>query len=405
MMRKHFNRDFVYAVMTVAVTAVLFSSPRLNAQPQQGENKYLQTNLVSNGYTPAKVTDPNLVNPWGMVEGPTSPTWTSNQTTNTASVYTIDDVEKGKGALLTVNIPTEMGGPNGPTGVVFNTFNKSSTDFEIPSAMGMGMMVPSFFIFANLNGTISGWNPGSTGGLKNAVIAVDNHSAGAIYTGLALGMVGSKTYLYATNFTPMGGVEVYDTSFKPATGLQWNSSDADNNLPELPRGRIWKPYNIANIDGMMYVAYAAMPATGGLPIIHMNLGAIAVFTPQGKFIKVLAKEGQLDAPWGMVMAPNHFGKFSNDLLVGNFGNGHILAYRMIPSKDAEDQGDHGRDTFAGLMRDSNHKIIEEGFLWTLMFGNGANGSNPDTLYITSGGHNQAKEGLFAAITPAKADRP
>jgi len=401
MMCNVFSRNFVYPAMAVAVTAILLSSPRASAQKnsQQAENKYTQVNLVSSGYVAAIVTDPNLINPWGMVAGPTSPVWTSNQGTNTASVYPIAAVEMGKGASLTVNIPTEMGGPNGPTGIVFNTFSPTSNAFEIPKSMGG--MVPSFFIFANLNGTISGWNPGSAGGLKNAVVAVNNHDAGAIYTGLALGNVGSKTYLYAANFTPQGGVEVYDISFKPVTNMMWSSFDSDHELPKLSRDMIWRPYNIANINGMMYVAYAAMPATGGLAITHMNLGVVAAFTPQGKFMQVLAKEGQLDAPWGMVMAPDHFGKFSNDLLVGNFGNGHILAYRIRPNDEEQDANDHGPDTFAGMLRDSNHKIIENGFVWTLMFGNGVQGSDPHTLYFTTGGPNQATDGLLAAITPAK----
>lgn len=396
MMRRIFNRNFVDPALAIAMTAILFSPTQIYAQQNtnHAKNEYTQTNLVSSGYVAAKVTDPNLINPWGMVAGPT-PIWISLQGTNISSVYAIAAAEAGTGALLTVKIPTETGpAPNGPTGIVFNTFSPTSTTFEIPSSMGM---VPSFFIFANLNGTISGWNPGSTGGAASAVIAIDNNSAGAVYTGLALGMVGSKTYLYAINFTPQGGVEVYDSSFKPASGLYWNSFDSDDYLPRLSRDKIWRPYNIANIGGMMYVAYAAMPTTGGLPITHIGLGVIAEFTPQGKFVQIVAQGGHLDAPWGMTMAPGQFGKFSNDLLVGNFGDGRIHAYQMKPG--GNDQNGRRQYRFAGTMRDSNHKIIENGFLWTLMFGNGVKGSDPSTLYITTGGPNQATDGLLAAISP------
>lgn len=264
-------------------------------------------------------------------------------------------------------------------------------------------MVSSLFLFANLNGTISGWNPGSTGGLGSAVVAVDQQKAGAIYTGLALGTIGSDTYLYAINFTPQGGVEVYDSSFQAAKYQEeWNEFDSDDNLPRLSPDRIWRPYNIANINGKMYVAYAALPKTGGLPITHQGLGVVAVFTLEGKFIRVVAKGGNLDAPWGMVMAPAQFGKFSNDLLVGNFGNGRILAYSMKPMNDNEERdGQNQQYKFDGMLRNSNHKLIENGFLWTLMFGNGVKGSDPNTLYITSGGSNQATDGLFAAITAEK----
>lgn len=393
MIRANFSRNALYPALAVAGAAILFLASGTQAQQkaQHAENEYTQVDLVSSGYVAAKVTDSNLINPWGMVAGPT-PIWTSNQGTNTASVYAVSAVEAGTGALLTVKVPTETGGPNGPTGIVFNS---DSTAFKVPSATGM---VSSLFIFDNLNGTISGWNPGSTGGAASAVVAVNNQKAGAVYTGLALGTVGSNTYLYAINFTPQGGVEVYDTSVQPAKGLYWNSFDSDDYLPKLSKDKIWRPYNIANINGKMYVSYAALPAAGGLPITHQGLGVIAVFTPQGKFLRVAANGGNLDAPWGMVMAPAQFGKFSNDLLVGNFGNGRILAYAMKSGDKGEDR-DHGKQyTFAGMLRNSDHKVLENGFLWTLMFGNGVKGSDPHTLYITTGGPNQAIDGLLAAIT-------
>ncbi len=395
MMRKMSIHNIVYSVIAAAVATILFSSPRIHAQ--NVVNKYSQTNLVSSGYIAAKVTDPNLINPWGMVASATSPLWVSNQGTNTSTVYAISSVEMGTGSALTVKIPTETSPPNGPTGIVFNS---ASNAFEIPSSMGM---VPSSFIFDNLNGTISGWNPGSTGGAASAVVAIDNHDSGASYTGLALGTVGSQTYLYATNFTPQGGVEVYDTSFHPATGMYWASFDADDYLPRLSRDKIWRPYNIVNIAGYMLVAYAAMPATGGLPITHMGLGVVAAFTPQGKFFQIVAEGRRLDAPWGITLAPGQFGKFSNDLLIGNFGNGRILAYSVaLPPGDGDyDRDDRATVRFAGLLRDSNHKVIENGFLWTLAVGNGARGADPNTLYITTGGPDEATDGLLAAITAAQ----
>jgi uncharacterized protein (TIGR03118 family) len=393
MIRPILYRRRIYPAMAIAVASVLFSA--LGTQAQQkawhAENEYAQVNLVSSGYVTAKVTDPNLINPWGMVAGPT-PTWTANQGTNTSSVYAISSLEAGTGALFTVKVPTEGAGPNGPTGIVFNS---DSMAFQVPTTTGM---VSSLFIFANLNGTISGWNPGSTGGRGSAVVVVDNQKAGAVYTGLALGTVGSNTYLYAANSTPQGGVEVYDSSFQPAKGLYWNSFDSDDYLPKLSHDKIWRPYNIANINGKMYVAYVALPATGGLPITHQGLGVIAVFTPQGKFLQVVAKGGNLDAPWGMVMAPSHFGQFSNDLLVGNFGNGRILAYSMMPDHNGKERGDRTQYRFAGMLRNARHEVIANGFLWTLMFGNGVQGSDPHTLYITTGGMNQVTDGLLAAIT-------
>src|SRR5487761_1558650 len=129
MKRETLRFSILYPVIATAVTVFLFSVPAINAQ--KGENEYVQVNLVSSGYVAAKVTDPKLINPWGMVAGPTSPVWTSNQGTNTSNVYFISNVEAGTGANFTVAVPTQMGGPNGPTGIVFSTFSPTSNAFEI----------------------------------------------------------------------------------------------------------------------------------------------------------------------------------------------------------------------------------------------------------------------------------
>ena len=259
--------------------------------------------------------------------------------------------------------------------------------FPIPGASGG--TVASDFIFANLNGTISGWSATSTGGRANAVIAVS--APGAVYTGLALGMMGSAMNLYAADFTPPpgGGIKVFNTSFS-AVNL---GSDAftDPWLPPLPPDEVWAPFNIVNLGANLLVAYDPLPLAGGMPIAGVGRGVVAEFTTAGKFIGTVAWRGPLDDPWGMVMAPAQFGRFSNDLLVGNFGDGKILAYR---------QHHDGRFTFDGEIRGADHKPLRNGFLWALWFGNGANGADPNTLYITTGGADQNTDGLFAAISPA-----
>lgn len=379
----HLPHRILFLTLTTAFAACALAGPATYAQ--QVENEYTQVNLVSNGYVPAKVIDHNLVNPWGMIASSTSPIWISDQGTNLSTVYTVSAADAGTGALLTVGIPTVPGVPNGPTGIVFNTH---PTEFTVPGPMGP---VPSLFIFSNLNGTISAWSPASKGGVANAVVVLSNQDEddpGAVFTGLALGTVGNQDYLYAVDFRPNHGITVLNKSFERASGFGPGAFMANDQLPALPAGLIWAPYNIVNLNGMMYVAYVAMPAQGGLPVTHQGFGAVAVFTPAGQLVKVFARKGQLDTPWGMTMASSHFGRFSNDLLVGNFGNGQILAFRP----------DGG---YAGTLRGENHQPLRNGFLWTLMFGNGAHGSDPNTLYITTGGGNQATDGLFAAIAPAK----
>ena len=72
------------------------------------------------------------------------------------------------------------------------------------------------------------------------------------------------------------------------------------------------------------------------------------------------------------MAPSNFGSFSNDLLVGNFGDGHINAF------------DPKNGHFVGELKDANGQPIAITHLWGLEFGNGGEAGPKNTLYFTAG---------------------
>ena len=215
------RRGITFPTLLLLVLASAFALAMLAPWPVaargdhgEDEAEYVQTNLVSNGYVSAMVTDPNLVNPWGLAASATSPIWISNQATSTSTLYSLTNIDTGVGSPFVVAIPTTgTPGPQGPTGIVFNS-NAAQMAFAIPGPSGT---VASDFIFDSLNGTISGWNPGSTRGKANAVIAV--RTPGAVYTGLALAMMGSAPYLYAADATapPSGGIKVFNSSFNPVT--------------------------------------------------------------------------------------------------------------------------------------------------------------------------------------------
>lgn len=356
-------------LLLVAATALLFAPAFTYSQA------YVQSNLVSNSSSiPAATVDPSLVNPWGMIQGPSTPFWVSDQVTDMSTLY----MGSGAKVPLTVSIPTIGTGPaNGPTGIVFN----SATGFPLAPSSGT-TPVPSLFMFANLNGEISGWNPGSTGGLHNAVNEVT--TAGAAYTGLAINATGSL--IYAANFTPTGGINVFNGS--------WGSQGTLTPPPasfKLPSN--YEPYNVADVNGTLFMAYDPLqtsgPFAGKLPQLGNGNGAVIEFNPTTKMYTELVAPGMgdgLDVPWGFAVAPSNFGKFSGDLLVGNFGSGWISAYN--PSTGA----------FLGYLDNSSGKPITDGGLWTLLFGNGAAGTSPSTLYITAGITQPLQtEGVMAAI--------
>jgi uncharacterized protein (TIGR03118 family) len=306
-------------------------------------NTFTQTNLVSDIPGEAAVTDPNLINPWGVSFVGPSPFWVSDQGSGKSTLYD----GAGTPAKLVVTIP---GGspPSGPTGQVFN----GTTGFGLPNGS------PAVFIFDTLNGTIDGWN-----GAAGTTAVQTASTKGAIFTGLALASSGASNYLYAADST--GQIRVFDSSYKPIT-LKGNFSD-----PNAVAG--FTPFNIESIGSNLYVTYAGRSG-----------GYIDVFNTDGTFVRRLTSGGPLDAPWGMAIAPAGFGNLGNDLLVGNFGNGEILAYNASTGQ------------YITTLDGADGKPIVNDFLWSLEFRTAGANVNTEALYFTAGINNQ-KDGLFGEI--------
>jgi uncharacterized protein (TIGR03118 family) len=296
----------------------------------------------------APVTDSNLRNPWGMSFSATSPFWVSNQATNTSTLYGAT----GTPNALVVSVP------GGPTGQVFT----GGTSFLEPNNT-----TPNF-VFATISGSIYAWN--NNNGTTAQLTAT---TAGATYTGLAMGTNSSGSFLYAANVR--GSIDVFNSSFGRAT-LAGSFSD-----PSLPAG--YTPYNIQNVNGLLYVEYqnGAQAGTGGL-----GTGIVSVFDTNGVFQRrLISTGGQLDQPWGIVVAPASWGAFANDLLVGNFGNGEINAFN--PTTGA----------FVGTVTGLNGQPLVNSGLWALATRTGP-GFDPNAVYFTAGINREA-DGLFGAITP------
>lgn len=313
-------------------------------------NTYLQTNLDANQAGQAQFTDPDLVNPWGIAESGSSPFWISDEGAGLSTLYNSAGV---KNTAVIVNTQGSA------TGVVFNG---SSASFG-----------GAHFIFDTEQGTISAWSGGA-----NAVTKV-NQGGSANFTGLAIGSSGGSNYLYAANFgVGPGSIEVFNSSFAPVT-LAGNFTD-----PNLPAG--YAPFNVQNIGGDLYVEYALQRAGAPDSGTHvLGDGYVDVYSTNGDLLERLISNGQLDAPWGVALAPSDFGPFSNDLLVGNFGNGEINAYNPVSG------------AFEGTLDNWEGQTLEIPGLWALQFGNGGSGGLADDLYFTSGPGGQ-RDGLFGSLS-------
>lgn len=364
----HPHPRFLATALAVALFLMMALPLVASAHTASGGNSYTQTNLVSDISGMAQFTDPDLVNPWGLSRSSSSPWWVSDNGTGLSTLY---DGAGNKQSLI-VKIPPPAGSPKGtiaaPTGTVFN----GTGQFMVSQG---GKTGSALFLFVTEDGTISGWSP-SVNGTK-AIRAVDNSNGGkgAVYKGMTLASSGGKNYFYVTNFRA-ATVEVYNSKFKQVH-LAGSFSD-----PYIPAG--YAPFNIQLINGDLYVTYAKQDAAKHDDVPGLGHGFVDVFDSSGNLLKRLISRGKLDSPWGIVMAPSSFGAFSNDLLVGNFGNGHINVY------------DPNSGAFLGQLDDTTGNPIVIDGLWMLDFGNGGSAGPTTTLFFTAGIDGEA-HGLFGTI--------
>jgi uncharacterized protein (TIGR03118 family) len=320
---------------------------------------FVQTNLVSDLPGVAQITDPNLKNPWGVAVNPAGDFSVSDEANGTATLYK-GDVNGQAISLDTpvIKIPGAAGNPTGkPTGQVFN----STPDFGIA---GSGR---AEFIFAGLDGTISAVAAGSSQAQLMAA------STGAVYTGLALGSIGSNNFLYAANGAGAGSITVYNLFFQ-VVGVPGTFTD-----PSLPSGLV--PFNVANINGTLFVTYDN-------PNNEQLAGVVDKFNTQGTFLGRFAGGSNLVAPWAVVQAPGGFDPFGGDILVGDFGDGHINVF------------DPNTGQFLGQLNGADGQPLAITHLYGLTFGNGSSAGSASTLYFAAG-LNQGRDGVFGSLKPVQ----
>jgi len=333
-----------FTLTLVIGLALMFVSSAALAQ-------YKVINLSSNQVGQAHHVDPLLVNAWGLVRSATSAWWVSDNNSGWATLY------DGQGTTiqqLKVLIPTAgENGPGLPTGIVFN----GSQEFQVQGW-------PSVFLFATLDGTISGWAPQSN--FNQAIVAVNNSSAKSVYTGLAITNKTSGNVLFAADMAN-NKVDIYDASFNFVKSF----TDAT-----LPTG--FAPFGIQDLNGLVYVTFASTAGASG--------GFVDVFTEAGEFVNTLIQGTPLNQPWGIAAAPRNFGPLSNTLLISNNTNeGTISGFDSVTGK------------FVGTIKDGTGKAIRIDQLWGIEFGGGSpsNGAT-NQLFFTAGPSNNLA-GTFGLI--------
>jgi uncharacterized protein (TIGR03118 family) len=349
----------VVAVLSLSLVAALHAA----AGPPGGD--YTVTPLASDIPGAAPLTDPDLINGWGLARSTTSPWWVADNgpdpSTSKSTLYT------GAGA----KVPLTVSVLGGPTGAVFAGV---PGNFPIATATDPTLL-PAAFVFATEAGNIRAWRGGSTALAAPAT----GIASGAVFKGLAIGQpTPGNPLLYATDFHN-AQVDVFNGAWQNVTPP---GAFVD---PSVPMG--FAPFGIQTIGSDVFVTYAKQDADAHDEVDAQSLGFVDEYDLQGNLVARVAQRGQLDGPWGLAMAPASFGRYAGDLLVGNFGDGQINAYA----------NGAGGWSHAGTLRTpgGNKLVIDR--LWALEFGNAGSNGDPNTLFFTAG-PNDESDGMFGTIT-------
>ena len=344
------SRPILKFCSTLIIALGLFS-------PAPEAGAFIATNLVTDDQAAhsAVLTDPNLVNAWGISRTGTSPFWVSDNGTGVATLYRVNPITGVPSiAPLIVSIPG-LGNLTGQVAAgVAGSFNGDA------------------FLFVSEDGTVSGWR-GALGTLAETLVigSPDN-----VYKGSAFQNILGNGYLYAANFHT-GKIDVYKGN-GAAPNLAGNFVD-----PGIPAG--YAPFNVQDIGDKIYVTYALQNAAGDEDVAGPGHGFVSVFDNQGNFISRVGSQGTLDSPWGLALAPSSFGAYAGDLLVGNFGDGTINVFDLATNS-----------FLAQLLASDGNPLVIDG-LWGLIPGSGAgNGGSSQAIYFSAGPDGES-HGLFGVI--------
>ena len=353
----------------VAVVAVLlalgWSVPGVAAADTgsgQARPAFAEVDLVSDVPGAAALTDPHVVNAWGLAFGPATPLWVANNGTDTATLYA-----GGINGTVPTIVPLVVSVPGAPTGQAFN----GGSGFVVTGSAGSG---PARFLFVTESGDLLGWSPSADP--TRAIVAA--HVRGAIYKGLTMAATPFGSFLLAADFAH-GRIDVFDSTFKRVRLPAPFFTDR-----RLPRG--YAPFNVAFLDGRTYVTYAKQTPGSGDETAGPGLGFVDVYGRFGLLQQRIASRGALNAPWGLAIAPPSFGRFAGHLLVGNFGDGRVSVY---------DRSGRG---FDGQLRDVHRRPLAIDGLWALLPGTAATGGT-DAVWFSAGPDDES-HGLVGQIRPA-----
>lgn len=400
----------------VFTCAVLAAPVALSAR--YAEAGYQQTILVANKaeYHPL-IVDENMINAWGLALRPPGAgghIWISNAGTGTSSEY-IGDVPGNplhQDGLKLVALDQPRFTDHGYAFVTGQAYNAASdvagqpVEFPVageasnlksspPQPIKGGFSGAAKFVFVTEDGCINAWSASTAVAMDTAPVVVDYSktadyvpaAANCVFTGVALTNNADNTAAYAK----AGGNHLFAADIRNGVirvfDHQWKDVTDTFHFQTPASVGALHPYNVLDLAGHLFVTYAEFDPDsdeGQEQVFGPGRGHVVEYREDGTLVRDYATGSFLDAPWGMAIAPAGFGPFAGALLVGNFGDGTIVAF------------DRATGAFLGYMRGSDSKILCIDGLWALAFGNGNSLGDDHALYFTAG-PNGEEDGMFGRI--------
>jgi uncharacterized protein (TIGR03118 family) len=313
-----------------------------------------RTDLVVDQGDAGVLVDPQLIDPWGFAFTPAGIAWIGDNGPGLITQYSAAGVPSGP----PISIPGAGGvGQGAPSGEVFNA---TPADFEGDQ-----------FVLSTEDGTIAGWQSGSA-----AVLRVDESTANAVFKGLDVIDSPTGRVLCVANFHA-GTVELFDTTYSPVALPAGAFVD-----PGVTPG--FAPHNVLISGASVFIAYAKQDSMKHDDQAGPGNGLIDVFDETGVFLRRLVTGGPLNSPWGLALAPADYSSLAGALVVGNFGDGTVVAF------------DPATGAFRGRFADNAGGPFSIEGLWALRFGQDQPSESHTQLFFTAGPGGES-HGVFGRI--------
>jgi uncharacterized protein (TIGR03118 family) len=383
----------------------------------QSDNSFVQVNLVadSEDFHP-QIVDPNMIDAWGVALRPPGAgghIWIDNAETGTSDEYIgdVNGIPLQQDGLKSVPLDLPAFTDHGyafVTGLSYNAAKDLAgqpVEFPVsgpayndstnpPTPITGGTSGSSAFIFVTEDGCINSWRSNTTTAMPTAPIKIDYsktstfpYAANCVFSGCAITVnsAGSPAY------TAAGGNHFFATDFRnnviEVIDNQWHDVTSSFHFQTPDSVGDLHPFNILDLNGHLVVAYADFNPAGDEGMEQINgpgFGHVVEYNEDGTLVKDFNDGGNLNAPWGLAIAPAGFGKFGGDLLVANFGDGTIAAL------------DPNTGNFIDFLRGTDGQPVSIDGIWGLTFGNGVSLGDANSLYFTAG-PNSEFDGLFGKL--------